>query len=189
MCSTSKAQASSDAVQYKGSKTNSMINSTSNENTSSTTDNTSSTTETTATAEIATTVDSTETRVNWLDRLPRELRNDFYAQALPRDIVFHHGVLCSDVADILSVVRGSRQEGLQEMEKMRNTRHFVFEFTSNPAMLKCLTALSGNSLESYTNLTITVKGAYNGHSNIYSNNNGYHRANISPTLCREGEEV
>jgi hypothetical protein len=98
-------------------------------------------------------------------------------------------VLCSDVADILSVVRGSRQEGLQEMEKMRNTRHFVFEFTSNPAMLKCLTALSDISLESYTTLLITVKGAYNGHSNIYSNNNGYHRANISSTLCREGEEV
>lgn len=182
MCPTSEAEASSDAVQDKGSKANGMTSIINN-------DATPSTTETTATAEIAATVDSTETRVNWLDRLPRELRNGVYAHALPHNIVFHDGVLCSDVADVLSMNRRSRQEGRKEMEKMRDTRHFVFEFSSNVAMLNYLDALPDNTLESYTNLTITVKGAYNGHSTIYSNNNGCHRTNISPTLRREGDEV
>ena len=182
MRSASEAKASSDAVQDNSGRTGSMNNSTSNENTSSTT-------ETTATAETATTFDYTETRVNWLDNLPRELRNAVYANALPADIVFRDGVLCSDVANILSIDRGSRQEGLEEMGKMREARHFVFEFTSNATMLKYLDALPDNSLESYANLTITVKGPYNGHSNIYSNDNGCHRTNISPTLRRMGEEV
>jgi hypothetical protein len=182
MCSTSEAKASSDAIQDNSGKTSSINNSTSNENTSSIA-------ETTATAETATTLDSTKIRVNWLDNLPRELRNDVYVNALPADIVFHDGVLCSDVANILSIDRGSRQEGLEEMRKMRETRHFVFEFTSNATMLKYLDALPDNSLKPYTNLTITVKGPYNGHSNIYSNNNGCHRTNISPTLRRVGDEV
>ena len=181
MCPTSEAQASSDAVQDKGSKANGM--------TGIINDTTSSTTETTATAEIAATVDSTETRVNWLDRLPRELRNGVYAHALPRNIVFHDGVICSGVADILSMNHRARQEGRQEMEKMRDTRHFGIEFSSNVAMLNCFDALPDSSLESHTNLAITVKGAYNGHSTIYSNNNGCHRTKISLTLRREGDEV
>jgi hypothetical protein len=136
-------------------------------------------------AEISTTANPVDWTADGV--LPPEVRDEIYADTLPDDIVYHDNVLCSDVADVLSINHASR-EGIQE-ELTRKDRRIVFEYSSNTAMLHGLDSLPTDSLASYKNLIITVKGAYNGHSNIYSNNNGCHRTNISPTLLREGEEV
>ena len=130
--------------------------------------------------------ETAETRVNWLDALPREALNNIH---LPPAIVFHDGLLCSDITDILSLGLDSPEQSSEEMKATRDSRHLVLEFTSNTSMLAKLDRLPANSLASYTNLTITVKGSYNGHAVLYTNFDDCHRTNISPTLRREGDKV
>ena len=139
--------------------------------------------------EIAAEMSTTANPVDWTADgvLPPEVRDEIYADTLPDDIVYHDGVLCSDVADVLSINRSSREEIQKELT--RKDRRIVLEYSSNSAMLRGLDSLPAGSLASHKNLLITVKGAYNGHSNVYSNNNDCHRTNISPTLLREGEQV
>lgn len=130
--------------------------------------------------------ETTETRDNWLDALPREALNNIH---LPPAIVFHDGLLCSDITDILSLGLDSPEQSSEGMKARRESRHIVLEFTSNTSMLAKLDSLPDNSLASYNKLTITVKGSYNGHAVLYSNYDDCHRTNICPTLRREGDKV
>lgn len=66
---------------------------------------------------------------------------------------------------------------------------YIFEFTSITAMLRALESAPALSLAPYKKLTVRVDGPYNGHSNIYGNNNGWHRTNICPTLRRDRDTV
>jgi hypothetical protein len=136
---------------------------------------------------VASTTINTNAPVDWLQHahFPRELRNKIYDYALPSEITIHNVVVTSEVAKLLSIDRPSRREFL---EKVRLTRHYTLEYTSNTALFHSLTSLPAGSFAPYRHLTITAVGAYNGHSNTHGGN-GFHRTNIAPTLFREGDGI
>jgi hypothetical protein len=136
---------------------------------------------------VASTTVNTNAAVNWLyhAHFPRELRNKIYDYTLPSDITIHNGVVTSEVGKLLSIDRRSRREFL---EQMRLTHHHTLEYTSGTALVHSLTSLPAGSFAPYRHLTITVVGAYNGHSNTYGGN-GFHRTNIAPTLLREADKI
>lgn len=72
---------------------------------------------------------------------------------------------------------------------MQKEYHHIFDFTSITTMLNAFRSAPALILAPYENLTIRVTGQYNGHSNVYGNNNGCYCKNICPTVRREGGDV
>lgn len=129
---------------------------------------------------------TTSNRVNWIhnDRLPRELRDKIYKYLLPSNILIRDGVFdAPDLANILVINSQSNKEIRDLMQD------YIFEFTSITAMLSALESAPALCLAPYKKLTVRVNGPYNGHSNIYGNNNGWHRTNICPTFRRDRDTV
>jgi hypothetical protein len=128
-------------------------------------------------------------RVNWINdgTLPRELRDEIYGYLLPSDILARYGTLNKlELFDLLSINSRSSKE---ISELLRDKHHHIFEFTSIASMFNALDSASVLILVPYKKLTIRDKGLYNGHSNLFGNNNGWHRTNICSTLHRDGDDV
>lgn len=132
---------------------------------------------------------ATVNRVNWIHhvRFPRELRDEIYSYLLPFNILIRGGAFdASEINDFLRIDSRSSNEFRQLMQ---NEYHHIFEFTSITTMLTAFDTAPPLTLAHYKKLTIRVTGPYNGHSNIYGNNNGWHRTNICPTIHRDGDDV
>jgi hypothetical protein len=128
-------------------------------------------------------------RVNWMNDgiLPRELRDEIYGYLLPFDILVRYGALnIPELFDLLSINSRSKKE---ISELLKDKHHHIFEFTSIASMFNALDSASALILAPYKKLTIRVNGPYNGHSNLFGNNNGWHRTNICSTLHRDGDDV
>ena len=148
--------------------TSSNINSLNNENTKST-------------------AETPKTRVDWTAYLPRELRDKIYNCLLPPVILVRRGIF--DATELVGLLRINSRSSKEIRELMRKHHHCIFEFLSTTALLTALNSVPAIHLAPYNKLTLRVDGPYNGHSNIYGNNNGWHRTNICPNLHRDGDVV
>ncbi|GAB7333665.1 hypothetical protein MBLNU13_g05218t1 [Cladosporium sp. NU13] len=148
-----------------------------------------SNTSNTGTGSGANTTLTTVNRVNWIHhvRFPRELRDEIYSYLLPFDILIRGGAF--DASQLNNLLRINSRSSNEIRELMQNDYHHIFEFKSVTTMLNAFDSAPTTTLSPYKRLTIRFTSPYNGHTNIYGNNNGWHRTNICPTLHRYGDEV
>jgi hypothetical protein len=124
--------------------------------------------------------------VNYLTRLPRKIRDQIHAYALPDEILVKDGKMDSTLS-LLLVNHQSRAEYLEAIESLANEIHSKLEFDSITSLVSGLDSFPDLSLARFERLTIFTTGPYKGHSNQYTASS-FHACNVCPTFQQNGDD-
>lgn len=128
---------------------------------------------------------TTITRIDFLNVLPRELRDKIYDASLPHEILILDGKIDDAIAALLSITHRSRAEIL---DLVRRNHVLKLSYTSITTLVTSLDAMPANFLAAFNSLTITSSGPYNCHASVYGTHR-FHRCNVCPTLQLRGDRV